>query len=100
VNPITYLYDDAAIDVSRITGIPWAYEQFETRGARRPCINLVDLDWWDRMRVALTVIAAEYLIDSYMISTTLESDGDPVLASSVAPSVPDRAPGQEDMNAA
>lgn len=62
---ITYLYDDAAKDVSRITGIPWAYLQVETRSPRRPAINLLELDWWDRMRVTFTVIACEYLLRHY-----------------------------------
>jgi hypothetical protein len=62
---ITYLYDDAAKDVSRITGIPWAYLQVESRSPRRPAINLLELDWWDRMRVTFTVIACEYLLRRY-----------------------------------
>lgn len=62
---VTYLYDNAAIDVSRITGIPWAYQQLETGGEQRPCLNLLELDWWDRMRVTLTVIGVEALLAEY-----------------------------------
>jgi hypothetical protein len=63
--PIAYLFDNAAVDVSRITGIPWEYQQLETGGPRRPCLNLLELDWWDRMRVTLTVIGVESLLAAY-----------------------------------
>ncbi len=70
--PILYLYDDAAVDVSRITGIPWSWQQLETGGTRRPFLDLMELDWWDRMRVAFTVIAVECLLASYF---TRDQDG-------------------------
>jgi hypothetical protein len=77
---ITYLYDDAAKDVSRITGIPWAYLQVESRGPRRPAINLLELDWWDRMRVALTIIAVENLLGgNYVRNPCSPGVADPVL---------------------
>lgn len=61
-NTVILLYDDAAIDVSRITGIPWSYQQLESRSKRRPCINLLELDSLDRLRVVLTVAAVELLL--------------------------------------
>lgn len=51
-----YLVDDAAVDVSRITGLPWCWRRVETRGVPRPYLDLVELDWWDRWRVAWALI--------------------------------------------
>lgn len=93
---ISFLYDDAAVDVSRITGIPWAYQQFESGGASRPCINLLDLDWWDRMRVTFAVIAGEYFVQHYMEG----HGGDDRLDSPVVVSVPDSETYEETVNAA
>ena len=59
---MNYLYDDAAVDVARLTGLTWSWKQLETNGQPRPYIDLLELDWWDRMRVALTVIAVENLL--------------------------------------
>jgi hypothetical protein len=54
--PVAYLIDDEAIDVSRITGIPWCYRRVHQRGALHPFLDLAELDWWDRWRVAWTII--------------------------------------------
>lgn len=86
-NTIAYLYDDAAIDVSRITGIPWAYQQLETGGNQRPCINLLELDWFDRMKVAFAVIAVENMLAAYFNRTQeVSHERDHVLGSPVADS--------------
>lgn len=51
-----YLIDDEAVDVSRMTGIPWSWEKVHQRGVRHPFIDLNKLDWWDRMRVVFALI--------------------------------------------
>src|SRR5690349_11289884 len=52
-----------AIDISRITGIPWAYRVTRTRGEPEPTIDLHRLDWWDRFRVAFARVGAHYFLD-------------------------------------
>lgn len=57
------LLDDIAQDVSRITGIPWAWERVETKAPKRPCINLFNLDPIDRLRVSLALVGGHYYCD-------------------------------------
>ncbi len=58
--PLAYLYDSAAKDVSRVTGIPWGYGRPSNTDHPRPFISLLDLNWGDRFRVAWTLIGMEY----------------------------------------
>lgn len=53
-----YLLDDEAVDVSRITGIPWSFERVSQRGVPQPFLDLRNLSWWDRFRVAWAMIGA------------------------------------------
>lgn len=57
------LLDDIAQDVSRITGIPWAWERVETKQPKRPCINLFNLDPIDRLRVSFALIGGHFYCD-------------------------------------
>ncbi len=59
----TYIVDEEARDVSQMTGIPWYYARVHQRGALHPFIDLVDLCWWDRWRVAWARIGGYYLTD-------------------------------------
>lgn len=56
---LVYLTDDDAVDVSRITGIPWSWERVHQRGPRHPFLDLTNLCWWDRWRVAWTWIGGQ-----------------------------------------
>ncbi len=60
---MTFLYADAAIEVSRLTGFPWSWERIETGTPPVPYIDLVSLGWWDRMRVAWAMIGAHAYLD-------------------------------------
>ncbi len=62
---MTYLYADAAVDASRLTGIPWSWERVETGTPPTPCINLTTLAWWDRWKVAWALIGAHAYVDSH-----------------------------------
>lgn len=55
---MNYLMDDEAIDISRITGIPWCYAKVHQRGIKHPFLDLSALSWWDRFRVAWAYIGA------------------------------------------
>lgn len=57
-----YLIDDEARDVSWLTGIPWYYARVHQRGPLHPFIDLVELQWWDRWRVAWARIGVYHLI--------------------------------------
>jgi hypothetical protein len=59
-----WLVDDEARDVSRLTGIPWFFARIHQRGAEHPCIDLGELDGWDRLRVAFAQIGAHYYLDT------------------------------------
>ncbi len=61
---MAYLVDDVAVDVSRITGIPWSYERVHQRGARHPFIDLDKLTWWERFRVAWTLIGVNFYLEA------------------------------------
>lgn len=63
-NTLYYLTDELAVDVSRITGIPWSYQKVHQRGIHRPFMDLRQLDWVDRLRVAFTLIGGYYYIDA------------------------------------
>lgn len=56
------LTDDEARDVSRVTGIPWYYGRIHQRGPLHPLMDLSELDWWDRFRVAWVLVAGYGLI--------------------------------------
>lgn len=56
------LVDDEAVDVSRVTGIPWCWRRVETRGPYRPVLDLTELSWWERFRVAWTHIGITYYV--------------------------------------
>lgn len=49
-----------AIDVSRLTGIPWAYRVTRSRGKPEPTLDVHQLDSLDRIRVAFALIGAHY----------------------------------------
>jgi hypothetical protein len=59
-----YLTDDEAIDVSRMTGIPWSYERVHQRGVPRPFLDLRNLPWWEQWRVAWARIGAYVWVDN------------------------------------
>ncbi len=59
-----FLVDDAAVDVSRLTGIPWSYERVHQRGVPRPFIDLDSLTWWERFRIAWTLIGANFYLEA------------------------------------
>lgn len=63
-SPPFCLVGDEAIDVSRMTGIPYFYGKESTRGARSPMINLFDLTAWDRFRVAWALVAGYAVLAS------------------------------------
>jgi len=57
---VTYFLDDEAIDISRLTGIPWSWQKVHQRGNRHPYLEVSDLSWWERWRVAWAYIGAHY----------------------------------------
>lgn len=62
---MNYLFSEAAVDVSRLTGLPWSWARVETGGDLLPCINLVELSWWDRWRVAWALIGGHVFADTF-----------------------------------
>jgi hypothetical protein len=54
------LIDEEAVDISRMTGVPWYFARVATWGGHRPCIGLVDLTWWDRWKVLWARVGANY----------------------------------------
>jgi hypothetical protein len=61
-----FLTDDTAVDVSRVTGIPWRYAVVESRGVARPYLDLLALDWWDQFRVAWTLVTGYALTENWL----------------------------------
>ena len=59
-----YLVDDVARDVSRMTGIPWSWQRVHQRGPMHPFIDLMDLGWWERFRVAWARIGAQVFMEA------------------------------------
>lgn len=59
-----YLYDEAAQDVSRVTGIPWCWSKASNNEAPRPFISLLDLAPWDALRVAWAVIGMNVWLEA------------------------------------
>lgn len=60
----SYLIDDEAVDVSRMTDLPWGWWKIDQHGVRRPVLLLEELDWWDRWRVLWARVGGWYLLDS------------------------------------
>jgi hypothetical protein len=58
------LVDEEARDVSRITGIPWAYERIHQRGVLHPVIRVDDLGWWDRWQIVWATIGVRFYLES------------------------------------
>lgn len=58
------LIGEDAITVSRITGIPWAYERVVSRGPLIPTIHLARLPYVMQMRVAVAMIGAHVVLDA------------------------------------
>lgn len=57
------LVDDEAVDVSRMTDLPWGWWKIEQRGELRPVLLLDELGWWDRFRVFWTRLGGWYYLD-------------------------------------
>lgn len=60
---MTLITDDAARDVSRITGIPWSYQKVHQRGAMHPVIDPQELDAWANLQIAFAMIGANFWCD-------------------------------------
>jgi hypothetical protein len=60
----TYLLDEEAKDVSRVTGIPWCWQKVHQRGDYHPFIDLTQLDWAAQFQVAWSLIGMNYYLDS------------------------------------
>lgn len=56
------LVDDEARDVARMTGVRWYWARVESHGRPRPCIDLAELNWWDRFVVAWCRIGVNCLL--------------------------------------
>ena len=61
---MTYLVDNAALDAARIIGCRWEWRQVESRGRRRPFVDLMALSWWERFRLAWAMIGAHHVMDT------------------------------------
>ncbi len=59
-----FLVDDEAVDVSRMTGLPWSYERVSQHGVPQPFLDLRMLDWWQRFRVAWCLIGGYFLVNN------------------------------------
>lgn len=58
---MSWLLDHEAVDVSRMTGVPWHYARVHQHGPLHPFIDLAALDWWDAWRVCWARIAGHHL---------------------------------------
>lgn len=57
------LVDQEAVDVSRLTGIPWYWGRLHQRGPQHPLMDLNELEWWDQWLVLWARVGAHAFID-------------------------------------
>ena len=62
---MSYLIDDEARDVSTLTGLPWRWARVHQRGPLHPYLDLLELCWWDRWRVAWARIGAYVVVEAW-----------------------------------
>lgn len=59
---VTFFVDEEAVDISRLTGLPWSFQKTHQRGVLRPYLEISSLDWFDKWRVAWAYIGAHYYV--------------------------------------
>jgi hypothetical protein len=64
---MSVLTGNYAVDVSRMTGIPWSWERADSRGPRVPMIDPSRLSYVERMRIVVALIGAHYYLDSHAL---------------------------------
>lgn len=60
---VVILTGEEAVDVSRMTGIPWSWERVASWEPLVPVLDLLRLSYADRMRVAWARIGAWFYLD-------------------------------------